>query len=1346
MDIRTVIPAPVVNNKAYESLLDKMYITNVEKRLRELNSPSDNDRKRWVWELIQNAKDTIAKEPNRNSIDIRIEVEGDIVRFRHNGAPFTAESLFGLLYKYSEDKENQESTGRFGTGFLTTHCLSKVVNIESNQYLDDEHTQLCGFSVTMYRDGLVADELLEGLEKMKKSQVYYKETFKWTTFTYHVLSESGRQAIKLGIENFHENIAQTMLFCKELSSVVLNYNGRVTAIERRPTIVLADEINLSEFVISGEKILSRRFIHMSYSGYDEELSKRYKATRNIRLDVAVEVDSENNMVSIEGKTSFFCVMPLVGIERQLNEPLIINSPDFEPDQERQSLLLSGLTKNEEKNVITETGINQKIYEQVFPLYHKIVNFLANNHYGKMYFLAIGLDKAKAHEKLDKDWYEQNIISKYREILIQYPIAESQDGSGFKKLIECIILKEPVKENEDKLYSIMQSLYPSFLVKNNHEWAKYIWNEGLSVWNTNTLCAVVATIANWNKLVLFNNSLPNWYNEFLEHILGYNELLLKEYALLPNMNGDLLKRGTDDFKQGEHVNSFVIELLGKLGKDVKPNLLHEDITVVSLESKYNSQSYSAEINRLAKTIIEDTNTPDKLTKLLPLISTVPDDIGRYRQEFLNQRKDFFRICNELFGNDLGSSLQTCDNNLLESAWKDTDEWFVKEVLGTLGVVGTLDNLSSYANLPKGTEAKWLNSALKSLKVTTEMLNTYRVLPNQEGTFCFQKDMFEDSGVPEELKDDIFKTIDINYRSVLLHKDIDAVSFAIVQKKTISNFASELNDKFSKLNNPSIGNYFRGAYHYFPQVKLDKIALYLLSLFPNDFSSELYKYQFILFRVSLSFLAEKNFSYKGIGYNNEDLWHITNEYVVSQICERITELQSIEKTDNALGNPGEASVMETLNSFYSFLSYKNIPYVASCIFPNQNGQFRFFCSLKREEGEIGDRIKNIISELTSPEYEFREILMDKRCSIQPPASLGVKDAYSLIDDKVYENYQNQTMWENERYIDAVHQLIEVWQDESGGQFNISNFPKTKPKEDTIVLNVVWKKERRQLLMGVSSKLTDEQLKLLMESDGQLSTLTTRVKDLEDENEILRSQLAAMGLPPIGNSKDEYADDFNVDKRSDIIVPVEIDAITEDGGHRTITVAEPQYAGLSVEEMRDYLIQAKTDVKLYLQEKGYKFTQGICENAWCNIYGVYSPEGKEVPIVVHSYKSRRRAFSLNTSDWEQLSKENSMLWVVTNDGPQCVPFYALPHDANTIAITFSPENLQYKGRCVALAETLRYFKGLHFNFGTAISQNGVPLPFNNPEQELKQSLKSTIDLYDLPAQIAPAVLTTDSQELLL
>ena len=452
-------------------------------------------------------------------------------------------------------------------------------------------------------------------------------------------------------------------------------------------------------------------------------------------------------------------------------------------------------------------------------------------------------------------------------------------------------------------------------------------------------------------------------------------------------------------------------------------------------------------------------------------------------------------------------------------------------------------------------------------------------------------------------------------------------------------------------------------------------------------------------------------------------------------------TLDAIDTSLGKVGEVKVWEVLNKYYRFLSHANISYSNLSVFSNQNGVLKSFCDLNKDEGNIGDLLKNIISLLVDPETDYRNILMDSRSCLQPQSVIGAINAYKLIDEKVYEYYQLPAKWEDDNYINAVHELIEVWKEQSG-QFNETNFPKTKPIEDSIVLNVVWKKEKRELLMNVSSKLTDEQIQIIIENSAQIGGLTDKVKQLEDENEILKSQLAAMGMINEPNPEDKDSDDYNVNNLSDIIIPIDIESVSESGEPCTITVAEPQYAGLSAEEMRDNLLQAKTDVKLYLEEKGYRFTKGICEDAWCNIYGVLDPTGREVPIVVHSYKSRRRAFSLNTFDWEQLSKDGSMLWVVTHDGPQCVPFYALPRDTNTIAITFSPENMQYKNRCIALAETLKYFKGLHFNFGTTIGYNKTPEPFNNPNEELKLAMR---DMHDLPAQTLPASIGAEEESLL-
>ena len=82
--------------------------------------------RRWVWELIQNAKDV--------NIDgkVRVRVEADLggsdahVTFRHNGGAFSVENIRFLIEQVSSKSRTKDSTGRpittgkFGTGFLTT--------------------------------------------------------------------------------------------------------------------------------------------------------------------------------------------------------------------------------------------------------------------------------------------------------------------------------------------------------------------------------------------------------------------------------------------------------------------------------------------------------------------------------------------------------------------------------------------------------------------------------------------------------------------------------------------------------------------------------------------------------------------------------------------------------------------------------------------------------------------------------------------------------------------------------------------------------------------------------------------------------------------------------------------------------------------------------------------------------------------------------------------------------------------------------------------------------------------------------------------------------------------------
>ena len=82
--------------------------------------------KRWFWELLQNAKDSV--EENQ-SIKVKIEITDDQISFLHTGSPFELDDILSLIIQGSSKNNKEGKTGKFGTGFITTYLLSKEVCI-----------------------------------------------------------------------------------------------------------------------------------------------------------------------------------------------------------------------------------------------------------------------------------------------------------------------------------------------------------------------------------------------------------------------------------------------------------------------------------------------------------------------------------------------------------------------------------------------------------------------------------------------------------------------------------------------------------------------------------------------------------------------------------------------------------------------------------------------------------------------------------------------------------------------------------------------------------------------------------------------------------------------------------------------------------------------------------------------------------------------------------------------------------------------------------------------------------------------------------------------------------------
>ena len=90
--------------------------------LKALESNRARMQTRWIWELLQNARDTSTDDGKRLVASVKYG-QGELI-FQHNGAKFKIKEIAHLIYHGSTKFEDEETIGQYGSGFLTTHLLS----------------------------------------------------------------------------------------------------------------------------------------------------------------------------------------------------------------------------------------------------------------------------------------------------------------------------------------------------------------------------------------------------------------------------------------------------------------------------------------------------------------------------------------------------------------------------------------------------------------------------------------------------------------------------------------------------------------------------------------------------------------------------------------------------------------------------------------------------------------------------------------------------------------------------------------------------------------------------------------------------------------------------------------------------------------------------------------------------------------------------------------------------------------------------------------------------------------------------------------------------------------------
>ncbi|ATB26897.1 sacsin N-terminal ATP-binding-like domain-containing protein [Melittangium boletus] len=215
--------ALVAYNVARERQLSRNEARRIRTRVDEARKKAVDAGGRWPFELLQNAHDA-GPRPGRAGIRVRLATTEDGFLFEHDGAVFQPLDLAALLSGgSSKDFEGEDTTGRFGTGFLVTHVLSEQAEVSG---ILATETGPEWFSVSLDRGG-DEEQILANIDAANAAirsarQLSEIDNEPSACFVYRM---EDRAQLERGLVTFRTALPYLFATCPKLDEVVLEGEG-----------------------------------------------------------------------------------------------------------------------------------------------------------------------------------------------------------------------------------------------------------------------------------------------------------------------------------------------------------------------------------------------------------------------------------------------------------------------------------------------------------------------------------------------------------------------------------------------------------------------------------------------------------------------------------------------------------------------------------------------------------------------------------------------------------------------------------------------------------------------------------------------------------------------------------------------------------------------------------------------------------------------------------------------------------------------------------------------------------------------------------------------------------------
>lgn len=798
------------------------------------------DRRRWVWELMQNAKDVIGGKGN-----IEIVLTDEAVTFAHNGAPFTYNNLAAILSQrtskapdYTDDQKQSffdrifsgehidnvelerflKTSGRFGSGFMTTYLLSKKIELES-LYTNGEKAKT--FLLSLDRSVEIETHLIE---KVRDSFDRFSEIeeFKdsdnivdplhipdkcYTKFTYTFEDESSKEIAREGIEDLHASVGFVFCFVDLFEQVTITEHSISTIYKR-----MAPDIsqNISIVRISKER-----------AGSAHEVIEMVKAsTKHNVASIALPIETTEAGVKLSVphiKTPIqFISFPLIGSEL-FTFPVIVNSPLFNPGDHRDKVHLN-LTAEAGYN--KKVSLNRQILIKCLEMYKVIVDHAIDQKWGNLHYLA----KTAIPADTDLSWYKDDVQSYILTVIQNSPMVKPYIG---KNNIQVKAAKFPVY-NDDKLIDFWKlaayligdkipneddaPLWKKFITDNKSHWEDADYDFGLE-----NLLDLIMTCENMETFIAtyFPGKEAKAY-EVLNEIIQFTELEDKElldrneqpFLVIPSQQGKFTEKKLLRRDKGwpEHlIPKQIKDVLKTMGNNWYEKLVKDEITCFESTMTRSVKDASERIKTkaekyLLKPVIKESEV-EELKNLTNFKSAMFELIGYYPGNDVGH-ETIFQITSTLFPDNVSHELSVIAG-ADDFDWSSCKRWLLTSCLEKVASFENMNELCRFLTNMDYPDSEKLTVEQQDVKYQADvfvneligfahtynnnsdhLLENHAIIPNQCNEFVgYSIELYNDTyrisqtigvsdsplPIPKRLKE-LVKELGEDSREYLLHEGI------------------------------------------------------------------------------------------------------------------------------------------------------------------------------------------------------------------------------------------------------------------------------------------------------------------------------------------------------------------------------------------------------------------------------------------------------------------------------------------------------------------------------------------------------------------------------------------------